>query len=89
MIEEEGPHYPNWDQDQAASETDYASAEAAVVSSELVEQAEALASRFDRVKGTMWERRGYRSDGAAFTVESFDRYLIHDPIHHLWDVQNP
>jgi hypothetical protein len=29
---------------------------------------------------------GFRSDGAQFTVESFGRYLLHDPIHHLWDV---
>ena len=26
------------------------------------------------------------SDGARFTVESFGRYLLHDPIHHLQDV---
>jgi hypothetical protein len=29
---------------------------------------------------------GARSDGAQFTVESFARYFIHDPIHHLYDV---
>ncbi|NDG11232.1 MAG: hypothetical protein EB111_05220 [Actinobacteria bacterium] len=30
--------------------------------------------------------RGFRSDGSAFTVESIARYLMHDPVHHLWDV---
>ena len=25
-------------------------------------------------------------DGAAFTVETFARYLTHDPVHHLYDV---
>ena len=29
---------------------------------------------------------GLRGDGAAFTVDSFTRYLIHDPVHHLTDV---
>ena len=30
--------------------------------------------------------QGRRSDGAAFTVETFTRYLVHDPVHHLYDV---
>lgn len=29
---------------------------------------------------------GPRSDGSVFTVESLLRDLMHDPIHHLWDV---
>ena len=33
-----------------------------------------------------WDRTGFRSDGAAFTVATFARYLVHDPIHHLHDV---
>ena len=28
-------------------------------------------------------RPGRRSDGASFTVETFGRYFMHDPIHHL------
>ena len=36
-----------------------------------------------RVTGDQWERTGRRSDGAAFTVESFARYFVHDPVHHL------
>ena len=51
---------------------------------ELLARAEELAARFDGVTGSQWDRTGYRSDGAAFTVESFARCLIHDPIHHLW-----
>ncbi len=23
----------------------------------------------------------------AFTVETLSRYLVHDPVHHLWDVE--
>ncbi len=33
-----------------------------------------------RVNAAAWH------DGAAFTIESFARYLIHDPVHHLYDV---
>lgn len=87
MLDQDGPHYPNWDQDETAVEKNYNAADPAVVSAELVEQAEALARRFDGVEGEQWHRTGYRSDGAAFTVDSFARYLIHDPIHHLHDVR--
>ena len=45
-----------------------------------------LADRFDAVGADQWERRGFRSDGSVFTVESLGRYLMHDPVHHLWDV---
>jgi hypothetical protein len=57
-----------------------------VVADELTEAAEAIAARFGTVAGTQWQRTGARSDGAHFTVESFARYFIHDPIHHLYDV---
>jgi len=38
------------------------------------------------VSGDQWQRTGFRSDGAWFTVESFARYFIHDLVHHLYDV---
>jgi hypothetical protein len=47
--------------------------------------ADALADAFDEVDGEDWLRLGRRSAGASFTVESFARYLVHDPVHHLWD----
>jgi len=86
MLAQDGPQYPNWDQDVTAVEMNYRAADPATVKGELIEWAERLASRFDAVHGDQWERTGYRSDGAAFTVDSFARYLLHDPIHHLWDV---
>ncbi len=58
----------------------------AVVGRELVDAGEVLADRFAAVAGDQWSRTGVRSDGAVFTVETFARYLAHDPIHHLWDV---
>jgi hypothetical protein len=38
------------------------------------------------VTGDQWQRTGKRSDGASFTVETFARSFIHDPVHHLYDV---
>lgn len=87
MLGQDDPLYPNWDQDVTAVEADYPSQDPAVVSAELVVAAGALADRFDQVHGAQWDRPGRRSDGAAFTVETFARYLVHDPVHHLFDVR--
>ena len=87
MLAEEDPHYPNWNQDETAVEKDYGSQAPVRVAAELAGAGEKLASRFDRVTGDDWERTGFRSDGAAFTVETFARYFIHDPQHHLHDVR--
>lgn len=86
MLTEDGPHYANWDQDATAIEQRYGLASPATVAVELLAAATALADRFDTVEGAQWERTGFRSDGAAFTVSTFARYFLHDPVHHLWDV---
>jgi hypothetical protein len=86
MLEEDDPLYPNWDQDVTAVEERYLEQDPAVVLSHLRAAASDLADRFDSVHGVQWERPGRRSDGAAFTVTTFARYLIHDPVHHLFDV---
>ena len=80
------PHYANWDQDATAVADRYAEQDPAAVTAELHAAAEAIAARFEGVSGDQWQRTGVRSDGARFTVESFARYFIHDPIHHLYDV---
>jgi hypothetical protein len=86
MLEEDDPLYPNWDQDATAVAERYFEQDPSVVATELVATANALADRFDSVGGAQWERPGRRSDGASFTVTSFGRYMIHDPVHHLYDV---
>src|SRR6266566_2983682 len=53
---------------------------------ELRQAAFAIAGRFEGVTGDQWQRTGARSDGARFTVETFARYFVHDPVHHLYDV---
>jgi len=86
MLRQDDPLYPNWDQDAAAVEAGYGEQDPAVVSVELGEAAAGLADAFDSVVGDQWLRPGRRSDGARFTVAGFSRYLLHDPVHHLYDV---
>lgn len=86
MMSDDDPLFANWDQDATAVADDYASQDAQVVAAQLAEAAAVLADRFDAVAADDWGRRGVRSDGSAFTVDSLGRYLMHDPVHHLWDV---
>jgi len=78
--------FPNWDQDATAVADRYDQQDPAGVANELAQAAEGIAAQFDRLSADQWERTGSRSDGAQFTVESFGRYFIHDPVHHLYDV---
>ena len=89
MLAEDDPLFPNWDQDVTAVEDRYNAQEPAQVAAELLEAAAALADRFDMVTADQWDRTGTRSDGAHFTVASFARYFVHDPVHHLHDVGVP
>jgi hypothetical protein len=86
MLNEDDPLFANWDQDATALEAGYDRQDPRVVADGLTEAGEALAADFDRVTGAQWDRPGRRGDGARFTVDSFARYFIHDPVHHLWDV---
>lgn len=85
MLTVDDPLFPNWDQDVTAVQERYGEQAPAVVAPELASAAQSLAAAFDAVTGEQWDRPGRRSDGAVFTVETFARYFIHDPIHHLYD----
>jgi hypothetical protein len=86
MLREDDPLYPNWDQDVTAVEQRYGEQDPAVVAVQLGEAAGQLADAFDGVRGDQWHRPGRRSDGARFDIAGFSRYLLHDPVHHLYDV---
>ena len=86
MLDEDHPHFDDWNQDVSAVEDDYGGQDPAVVAEELAATGESLAASFDAVSGAQWARGGTRSDGAEFTVETFARYFLHDPVHHLVDV---
>jgi hypothetical protein len=86
MLSQDDPRFPNWDQDETAVADRYAEQDPAEVAAALRRAAFTIASRFEGVTGGQWRRTGSRSDGARFTVETFARYLMHDPVHHLYDV---
>lgn len=86
MLTQSEPTFPNWDQDATALAKRYWEDDPATVRAALVVAGNQLAEAFDRVRDDQWSRTGIRSDGARFTVESFGRYFLHDPIHHLQDV---
>lgn len=88
MLDEDAPEFPNWDQDVTAIGDRYAEQIPADVSTALAAAADELAGLFATVHGAQWQRTGFRSDGAAFTVDSFARYMIHDPLHHVHDVED-
>jgi hypothetical protein len=64
----------------------YEEQDPAIVVGSLVAAAGTLARLLEGFSASEWERRGRRSDGASFTVDSISRYMIHDPIHRVWDV---
>jgi hypothetical protein len=88
VLAEDDPAFENWDQDQTAIDGRYAEQDPQRVCEEIDAAVVPLADLFDGVAGPQWKRTGRRSDGSNFTVESLARYLIHDPVHHLWDVQD-
>ncbi|MDA2952976.1 MAG: DinB family protein [Actinomycetota bacterium] len=86
MTTEDDPMFTNWNQDETAVAERYDLQDPLIVRRELAIAGDLLAERFDAITAGQWSRSGLRSDGTRFTVESFSRYFLHDPIHHLWDV---
>ena len=86
MLDEDAPLFANWDQDVTAVEDRYGEQDPATVATDLVAAAEVLATSFAAVTPDQHGRTGLRSDGSRFTVETFAQYLVHDPVHHVWDV---
>ena len=86
MLAEDDPLFDNWDQDVTAIAEKYNEQDPAVVLAALLDAGHALADAFEAVPDDAWQRPGRRSDGVGFTIETFAKYFIHDPVHHLWDV---
>jgi hypothetical protein len=86
MLAEDNPTFANWNPNVTAEAERYDLQDPATVAAQLHTAAEALADRFAALDLADLGRTGQRSDGASFTIESFARYEIHDPLHHLWDV---
>ena len=86
MLADDGARFANWDQDATAIEDRYWEQDPATVADELAAAAEQAATTLDGVTGGQWQRRGVRSNGSQFTVETFAVYFLHDVEHHLYDV---
>ncbi|WP_426572096.1 DinB family protein [Aquihabitans sp. McL0605] len=88
MLTEDDPAFPNWDQDATAVDDRYDEQDPARVVEDLLIAADRIAARLDGISGAQWDRPGRRSNGSVFTLDTLSRYLAHDPIHHLWDVEH-
>ncbi|MDN4174159.1 maleylpyruvate isomerase N-terminal domain-containing protein [Nocardioides sp. SOB77] len=87
VLGEDGVRFENWDQDATAVEDRYDLQDPATVRVELLAAAEVAAAAYDAVPDDAWARRGVRSNGSAFTLDTLARYHLHDLVHHLWDVR--
>jgi len=88
MRAEDDPLFANWDQDETALAERYWTQDPTSVATQLRAGAAELATAFATVRADEWQRPGRRSDGSAFTIDTFARYLLHDLAHHAWDVRD-
>jgi SAM-dependent methyltransferase len=87
MLVEDTPTFANWDQDVAAVEGQYGQQMASIAGPTLVAAAYAVSDLYASVPPLSWHRRGIRSNGSGFTVETLGKYHLHDAVHHLYDVR--
>ena len=87
LLDQDDPTFDDWDQDATAIEQRYDQEDPSILANEIETAGARLADHFDRVPPDAWTRTGSRSDGARFTVDTFSRYMLHDPVHHVWDVE--
>lgn len=85
MLDQDVPTFANWDQDETAIAQRYWAQDPDTVAAELETTARYCAAVFGSVTGPAWQRRGERSNGSSFTVETLGRYFLHDVYHHLHD----
>ena len=86
MLTEDDPVFANWDQDETARAERYGEQDPEQLAEDLAAAAQRLVGTIAEIEAGAWERRGTRSNGSAFTVETLLQYMLHDLVHHLWDV---
>lgn len=86
ILNREDPPFPDWDQDAAALDGDYASEDPGEVSAQVSTAVEDLAAAVAAVTSEQWDRPGRRSNGSVFTAYTLGVYALHDLEHHLHDV---
>jgi hypothetical protein len=86
VLEQDDPTFANWDQDATAVEQRYDRQDPRQVAVELQSSLDALVEVIESIPESAWDRPALRSNGSRFTVETLVRYLVHDPVHHVYDV---
>lgn len=86
IVSEDDPLFANWDQDQAAIEGDYASADPGETAAQVSAAVADLVAAYREVREDEWDRPGRRSNGSVFTAYTLGVYALHDFEHHLHDV---
>lgn len=78
--------FANWDQDATARDDHYDRQDPVTVATELREAGEVLAALYDATTPEQWRHEAIRGETSRFTLATLGRYMMHDPLHHLWDV---
>jgi hypothetical protein len=86
MLTQDDPVFANWDQDKAVVTGRYGEQPPDRIAAEIAAAAVASANRFEQIGAGQWQCAGRRGDGVNYTVETFGRNLVHEVIHHLYDV---
>ncbi len=87
MLNQDDPVFEDWNQDAAAIEGRYAELDPADLAERLTTAGERIALGFDALTTDQLNRSGRRSDGVAFTVAGLGKYLLHEVVHHLHDIE--
>jgi hypothetical protein len=87
MLAADEPTFANWDQDESAVADRYEQQDPATVIADVDAAAERMAARLESLTAEQWSRPGRRSDGASFTIDTISRYMVHDLVHHIWDLE--
>lgn len=88
MLAQQNPDLLSWDQDQAAADANYCALNPAILVDEIGIEAQMLANHYAHLTHEQAQRPGQRTDGSQFTVLSLGKYLLHELVHHAWDVRS-
>lgn len=86
MLDEDEPRFADWDQDKTAVEAGYAEQDLVEVDVDLIDAAGHVAGLYSTITPEDATRRGFRSNGSEFTIETLGLYHLHDVVHHVHDV---
>ncbi|MGI3784034.1 MAG: DinB family protein [Janthinobacterium lividum] len=86
MLTSDSAAFANWDQDETARTGRYAEQDPEQVAVDLEANAQRLVGLIAEIEAGAWGRTGTRSNGSTFTVTTLLQYVLHDVVHHLWDV---